>query len=56
MKKIPNATVVPVRLAEPMAEWLSKEATLNATSMNAEIRRCVRVVMDAQEKRERAAS
>jgi hypothetical protein len=36
-----------------MDEWLQKEATRNATSRNAEIRRCVRVVMDAEEKRER---
>ena len=53
MRKIPNAAVIPVRLPAPMDEWLSKEAVRNATSRNAEIRRCVRMVMDEAARRER---
>ena len=55
MKRIPNTAVIPVRLPAPMDEWLSKEAVRNATSRNAEIRRCVRMVMDQQERREKVA-
>ena len=54
VRKIPNAAVIPVRLPAPMDQWLQKEATRNATSRNAEIRRCVRMQMDAEERRERA--
>ena len=54
VRKIPNAAVIPVRLPAPMDEWLSKEAVRSATSRNAEISRCVRMVMDEQERRERA--
>jgi hypothetical protein len=36
-----------------MDEWLQKEATRNAASRNAEIRRCVRAVMDEQVRRDR---
>jgi hypothetical protein len=55
VRKIPNATVIPLRLPSPMNEWIEKEAARNASSANAEIRRCVRAQMDAQEKREKAA-
>jgi hypothetical protein len=54
VRKILNAAVIPVRLPAPMDEWLQKEATRNATSRNAEIRRCVRMVMDEQARREQA--
>jgi hypothetical protein len=52
--KIPNATVIPLRLRAPMDEWILKEADRNETSRNAEIHRCVRAQMDEQSRRERA--
>jgi hypothetical protein len=36
-----------------MDAWIENEAIRNGTSANAEIRRCVRVMMDEQTRREK---